>query len=98
MKVNHPTDPLKFERSSIKSNGNGAAKSTAATGAGGETLSLSELSAQLHKLETQLASGEEFDASRVATIKEAIRDGQFKINSGAVADKLIKTAKELLGK
>lgn len=38
------------------------------------------------------------DASRVAAIKQAIAEGRFSINAGAIADRLISSAQELLGK
>lgn len=38
-----------------------------------------------------------FDAAKVERISKAIRDGQFKINPEAIADKLIQNAQELLG-
>ena len=38
----------------------------------------------------------EFDADKVARIAQAIRDGSFKVNAEAIADKLIANAKELL--
>ena len=41
-------------------------------------------------------SNADFDAAKVARIAQAIRDGKFKINAEAIADKLIGNAKELL--
>ena len=49
---------------------------------------------------TQLVAGGKegvFDSDKVQRISDAIRDGQFKINPGAIADKLIANAQELLG-
>ena len=40
----------------------------------------------------------EFDAAKVARIGEAIAGGTFKVDAGAIADKLIANAQELLGK
>ncbi len=40
----------------------------------------------------------DFDADKVDRISQAIADGSFKVNHGAVADKLIANAKELLNK
>ena len=53
---------------------------------------LSSLSAQL------LASDDEqtFDVARVSEIKQAISEGRFTINAGAIADRLISSAKELV--
>ena len=39
----------------------------------------------------------DFDAEKVSRIAQAIRDGKFKVNAEAIADKLIGNAKELLG-
>ena len=40
----------------------------------------------------------EFDADKVARMSEAIAGGTFKVNAGAIADKLIANAQELLSK
>jgi negative regulator of flagellin synthesis FlgM len=39
-----------------------------------------------------------FDTKKVERIAQAIRDGQFKVNPEAIADKLIVNAQELLGR
>jgi negative regulator of flagellin synthesis FlgM len=39
-----------------------------------------------------------FDASKVDRIAQAIRDGKYKVNAEAIADKLIVNAAELLGR
>ncbi len=39
-----------------------------------------------------------FDAGKVERIAQAIRDGNFKVNPEAIADKLIDNAKELLAR
>lgn len=41
-------------------------------------------------------NGADFDAQKVARIAQAIRDGKFEVNAGAIADKLIANAQELL--
>ena len=56
---------------------------------------------ELSSLASQLATSSSeptFDAARVAEIRQAITDGKFTINSGAIADRLIASAKELIGK
>ena len=60
--------------------------------AAGDDVRLSALSAQLS------SSGDApvFDSARVSEIKQAISDGRFSINAGAIADRLIATAKELV--
>lgn len=49
---------------------------------------------------TQIAAGgtdPTFDTKKVERIAQAIRDGQFKVNPDAIADKLLANAQELLG-
>lgn len=63
---------------------------------GGEEVQLS-LSGRLQSsLETDEAG--QVDANRVAAIKQAIAEGRFSINAGAIADRLISSAQELLAK
>ena len=38
----------------------------------------------------------DFDAEKVARIAQAIRDGKFEVNPGAIADKLIANTRELI--
>jgi len=59
------------------------------------SLKLSPLSSKLQQIESRLTSGEAYDAARVSEIKQAIRDGSFKVNSEAVADKLLAGAHDL---
>lgn len=57
-----------------------------------EEVQLSSLASEL------LAPGSEapFDVGRVEEIKQAIAQGRFNINAGAIADRLIASAKELI--
>lgn len=63
-----------------------------ASSAADDDVQLSSLASQL------LASDNEtsFDAGRVSEIKQAIADGKFSIDAGAIADRLIDSAKELV--
>jgi negative regulator of flagellin synthesis FlgM len=45
-----------------------------------------------------LSSDPTFDSGKVDAIAQAIRDGHFKVNPEAIADKLIINAEELLGR
>ena len=69
--------------------GHSAAKATASTG---DDVQLSAASTQLSGADDEQA----FDASRVSEIKQAISEGRFTINAGAIADRLITSAKELV--
>ena len=98
MKVGGSSDsnPLeKLGRSGSRGSANGS-KATATTTAS-DSVSFSDLSSRLQELEKTLATSEEFDAGRVESIKQAIRDGQFLVDSGVVADKLLQSVQELLG-
>ena len=66
-----------------------AGKSSSATN---DDVQLSAVSAQLVASD----DGQTFDAARVSEIKQAIADGRFTINAGAIADRLIASAKELV--
>lgn len=57
-----------------------------------EDVQLSELSAQVASTSEEAS----FDPARVEQIKQSILDGSFKINAGAIADRLIASAKELV--
>ena len=60
------------------------------------TVTLSPAVAQLHSALALAGSGEVYDAKQVASIKQAISDGQFKVNPEKVADKLIQSVQEML--
>ncbi len=76
----------------------GTSSSTTAATAATDNISFSDLSSKLQELEKSLATSDEFDAGRVESIKQAIRDGKFLVDSGVVADKLLQTVQELFGK
>ena len=64
----------------------------------GDEVQLSAASAQLGISGASGASGDSaiFDSARVSEIKQAISEGRFNINAGAIADRLIATARELV--
>ena len=47
---------------------------------------------------SQASADPSFDAAKVDRIAQAIRDGSFQINAGAIADKLLSNAQEVLGR
>ena len=47
---------------------------------------------------TSVPADPTFDTAKVERIAHAIREGNFKINSEAIADKLIQNAQELVGR
>ncbi len=60
------------------------------------SVNLSEASANLRTIETGVSSAPSVNASKVAEIKQAITEGRFQVNAGAVADSLINSVKEML--
>jgi len=74
-----------------------SAQNAAASGsAAGEPIRLSAMSSELSALETELSASPAFDANKVASIKQAIQEGRFVINSGAIAGKLLSSVQEFL--
>lgn len=59
-----------------------------------EKVNLSSLATQLRTGDSANVSGD-FDAKKVESIKQAIRDGSFKVDAGAVADKMIAHTTEM---
>ena len=97
MKINGSSD----SQAPLPTSGKGAKGGTAKPAAATEStapVSLSNLSARLHALESSSGTAGDFDATKVENIKQAIRDGKFEVNSDAVADKLISSVRELFGK
>jgi negative regulator of flagellin synthesis FlgM len=62
-----------------------------------DSVRLSGLPAQLADMSSSLAAEPHFDADRVEAIKAAISEGRLQINPEAIADKLLASARELLG-
>ncbi len=61
-----------------------------------DSVTLSSTSAQIKALETSISGSTGFDAAKVNALKLAISQGQFTVNPGAIADKLISSTRELL--
>ena len=73
------------------------AASVASTGSG-DSVTLSAMSAQLKSLEAKVGVDNVYDAEKVEAIKLAISNGQFQIHPEKIADGLIDTVKDLLGR
>ena len=74
--------------------GNAEASSATSTEASAQ-VALSSTAASLLSTSTNAA---EFDSAKVDRISQAIERGEFKVDAGAIADKLIANAAELLKK
>jgi len=74
----------------------GNAKTSPAPQQSSTNVSLGSTAAQLNKMEASMASSPVVDANKVAEIKQAISDGRFQVNSGLVADQLIRSVQDLI--
>lgn len=91
MKIDNSTKPLIAPAS-------GTTKSrpkpeSAATATAAEDVKLSPLAGQFQPGE----AAPPFDSARVQEIKQAIAEGRFAINAGAIADRLLDSARDLIG-
>lgn len=97
MKITNTSEPLRPDRVSAPND----ARTSSARGtepvAETERVQLSDLGARLAQLETQF-SGSDFDVKKVEEVRNAIAEGRFKVNADAIADKLLASVSELLGK
>lgn len=57
-----------------------------------------QLSPQYQALAGKVAASDSFDTAKVEQIKAAIASGQFQVNADKIADGLISTVRDLLGK
>lgn len=72
-----------------------AATPSAAPGAS-DSVAITNLSARLNELEGVLSGVPVVDGEKVQSIRQAIADGRFQVDSGVVADRLLSSARELL--
>lgn len=56
---------------------------------------VSDLAVRLKSLEQEISKQEPFDKKRVETIRQAIKDGHYKIDPEKIADAIIETAVSL---
>lgn len=62
----------------------------------GSSVNLSAASANLRTIENGVSNTPAVNTAKIAEIKQAITEGRFQVNSGAVADSLISSVKEML--
>ena len=96
MKIGHLENTSATPTVSERKSGAAATSAAAAAPTGVEPSAKVALSTTV----TQLAAGSSegvFDTAKVQRISDAIRNGEFKVNPEAIADKLIANAQELLG-
>lgn len=92
MKIENSPKPVAGNKASETRSPASGKTAAAAQPATGGSVQLNGLSAHL-----QPSGGASvFDAARVSQIKQAISDGKFQINAGAIAERLISSARELV--
>lgn len=89
MKINGSSTPLPLESAQSGKGRAGVDKGASANAAG--------VDATVTTGESRL-SDSGVDAAKVEAIKDAIREGRFQVNAEAVADKLIESVRELVGR
>lgn len=85
---------------SAKGNTGPSSVSERRNGQAGGVSSPDEASAKVELSSTALGASEDasFDKAKVERIATAIREGRFQVDAGAIADKLIANAQEVLGR
>lgn len=88
------TDPLQSSRTVSAETRVRPTKEQSTVSSTGATTSSSSIQLSAASRETQ-GSEAPFNAAHVEEIKQAIRDGKFKVNAEAVADKFLQIEREL---
>jgi negative regulator of flagellin synthesis FlgM len=98
MKISSTSEPLRPDRV-LPTGGDArtAAPQAATPVAETERVQVSDMAARLAQLESQFGTAD-FDVKRVEEVRSAMAEGRFKVNTEAVADKLLASVAELLGK
>ncbi len=96
MKISSTSEPLRPDRVLPQSNEARAASTKSGEAVQTEKVQLSDLASKMAQLESRF--GGEFDAKKVEEVRSAIAEGRFKVNAEAVADRLLASVGELLGK
>ncbi len=97
MKISSTNEPLRPDRLLPQSNeARTAATKASQTVAETEKVQVSDMAAKMAALESRF--GGDFDAKKVEEVRAAIAEGRFKVDAGNVADKLLASVGELLGR
>lgn len=73
----------------------GSTKGAAAPSAAGVPVTVSSA---VRALDQTMRSSADFDATRVQAVRSAIEQGTFTVNAGAIADKMLANAQEILAR
>ncbi|MGQ5521909.1 flagellar biosynthesis anti-sigma factor FlgM [Chitinimonas sp. PSY-7] len=100
MKVDNSGKPLSaaLTRAEARAASKQAAQETGGNDTRSDNVDITAFSARLASLEASLGNQPVIDEAKVKEIRKAIAEGRFTINPDAIADKLMDSIKELLGK
>ena len=97
MKIDKRVTPPSTSKVSA-TKGKGAGKTATPAGGGSDSLTLTETSTSIRSIETELASVDITNVSKIESVKAALADGTFAVDAEVVADRLIDHTKETLRK
>ncbi|MDO9221758.1 MAG: flagellar biosynthesis anti-sigma factor FlgM [Thiobacillus sp.] len=97
MKIDKRTPPTTAAKVS-STQGKSAGKASTSKAGGSDSLTLTESSTRIRSLESQLASVDVADTSKIESVKAALANGTFTVDAEVVADRLIDHTKEALRK
>lgn len=80
----------------VRASVSGSGNNTPAAATGDSSANLGASTAQFRSLGSSVDNTSPVNASKVAEIKQAISEGRFQVNSGAVADSLIQSVTDLI--
>lgn len=96
MKIDKTTPAIATTPAGEVNQRNTAVKPALSQEAASTSVSLGTSTAQLRAMESNIASTPAVNSAKVAEIKQAISEGRFQVNSGAIADGLISSVKDLI--
>jgi negative regulator of flagellin synthesis FlgM len=92
MKIGSVHDTPAAAEVAVRGNARAGTAAPATPAASTEKVEVSSAGAQM----VAMSGSSDFDSAKVDAIRQAIRDGKFTVNPGAIADRLISDAKSLL--
>lgn len=100
MKIENTGKPVATSTASEARNRASISSQNASTtvAAASDKVELSSLSASLQKAEAAMAETPVIDTKKVDEIRQAIAEGRFKVDADRVADGLIASVREMLGR
>ena len=92
--------PASNKQSATRTRGNDASAAASVNGNAKLPTDVNSLATQVRQLQSQLIQpgNGDFNAAKVAEIRQAISEGRYQVNTDKIADGLLDTVRDLLGK